>query len=1325
MVNMYIKGHSSLKCKTNIKIWLKLKYFCYQKFVRYHHWKILLIGIGFLGLCLLGFKSVQFETDVMNLWIYNSSRLHNETSFISRVSGSKIESGSIETILQVSTHNNLLSTEFLLEHLQLLQNVVNVTLQYDRRSFTFSDFCQRVQLPKLHYLHDRSLRVSVENLMPCRIISPLNCFWEGSKLLDHYSKNKFSNYDESRSIKIDWKSFNISQEFFYSFKETSNYNFFYELFKEAGIRSGFISKPCLDVTDASCPNRLKQKPSYESIVNEGCAQIGEHMDKYSKSIFIGKDNRGLQTFLLLQSTSHVLETMKINNLEWPESKIQDVMNLWLQKLQQTVIHFNSHRPYLESIPYRNAKFQSQRIRKSSFYVFTNNSLNSALNQANKDETLLAKYLTSGGVVMLFVVLIFVSSDNLVRSHCWLAVTSTSLLIAAILSGLGLMAAIGFTFNTLTTQVVPFVMVGLGLEEVIILTKKYSKNIDICRQKINHPHPVAQTLYDCATILMVSFSIKLIVLSALTMIPVPLMRNFCIQILFIMLLQTGVNAFLYPCLLHLDSVRRESNRIDLLCCLLKRQTPNDSTESYSAVPRQYDCVRKDSNLLKSKIIFSTEFTTAPDTFIPNNVHQYCEINPVDLSPRSEPSTSRSFPLNSSVDNNLEPKPLKNKRHRCCWKFHYRLSKTFLHIIVLVPVQITVILVTLLIIVMGLYSAVNIDCGLLFESIFPRDSNEFHYIKYETELFRFQNFEIVTKEFEYTNNQDILLQLHQEIDNLHHVALLENGKFWLSSFIGWLERIQSDFDRDVKNKLILANGTWSRNASKNGLLVMTLMVQDGESINYKKLSTSRLVRNGKVDERKFYLFLNVWRSMSVEYETQPCLLYPKIEPFTVDNFIPSKYRKEPSVIRMSGLNLFSNHPLQFVACKYFHKGQSSQEELDFVKTVRSITSRYTNNLSLPTIPIGNIFTLSEQYLKLRYQLVIVSIILAIGMFVISLLAINHFLASILATLLLSSSILSPMLFMNLYQIPLNATSGVMALWSGGLGFRFSLFLIVSYVEQTEPSSTEAQPDMELGVSPSSGDTGNERTREPVAKDCIGSIFSVTFMVNKQKLIRVERAFNDVPCGKAVFSTFLGMAFIIMTDISFLWRNFMLIPFVGLVHSLLNYYYLAPIFCFYLIPKSDHKTRSPFVRNSDSYRCKSRPSHKSSTKSFRSQVSRNGSKFDLTNDNSAHGKLSIIPEESSSVQSSLKSKDCRDNDHINNSSSSSDSSSSSSSSSSDSSQSQENDSRFVRQNVESSLIIHYSIDGQGKSPKKDANFPPELAVKTSFKYRQPTGQDQQDGH
>nr|BAI49944.1 patched [Dugesia japonica] len=1304
MVSMYIKGHNSLKCKTNFKNWFKLKYFRYQEFVKYHHWKILLVGIGFLGLCLLGYKSMKFDKDIMNLWIYNSSRLHNETSFIPTTT-ENIDSGSVETILQVSSDNNLLSTEYLLEHLQLMQSIIKLTIQYDGRAFTFSDFCQRVQLPKMHDLHDKSIRVSVENIMPCKIISPLNCFWEGSKLLDYDTKMKISNYDEQKSIKIDWKFFNISQEFFYSFQDRSDYKFFIELFQEAGIKSGFVSKPCIDVTDGSCPNRHNSQSDYESIIKQGCSQIGENMDKYSKSLFIGKNNRGLQTLLLLQSSSHVLETMKINNLDWPESKISHVMKMWLNKLRQTVINYNSNRPLLGSIPYRNNKFQSQRLRKSSFYVFTNNALNAALSHASNDETLLVKYLISSGLVMLFIVLLFMSSENLVRSHCWLAITSTLLLVIAIISGLGLMAAVGFTFTAITTQVVPFLVVGIGLDEVIILTKKYSNTIDSFRLKKNYPNPVAQTLYDCATILMVSFSVKLLVLCATAIIPIPLMRSFCIQVIFITALQTGVNVFLYPCLLYLDFARRQSNRIDILCCLLKRQSSHEDLESQSesqTTPRQYDFVRKETDFSNSRIVFSTEFTTSPNTLIPNNVHQYCEINPIDKQ-RSEPSTSKSFHRSHSVDSNNEMKLMRNPKHQCCWKFRYRLSKTFLHIIMLVPVQITVILITIMVIVMGLYSAINIDCGLILDSIFSRDSNEYNYVRFETETFRLQNFEIITKELDYIHQQESVLQLHHEINELAQVELLENGKFWLSSFIFWLKKIQNDFDNDIKNKRILSNGTWMKNASKNGLLAMTLLVQDGESINYGKLTTSRLIKDEKVDENKFYLLLNVWRSVSVDFDSQPCLLFPQIAPFSIDSFLPNEYPKEPSVIRMSGLNLFTNNPLKFVSCKYFLKGRTPQEELEFVKTIRSITSRFTNNQSVPTIPIGNIFSFSEQYLKLRYQLLIVSIILAVGMFVISLLAINHFLPSVLATLLLSSSLLSPMLFMNFYQLPLNATSGVMALWSGGLGFRFSLFLIVSFVEQSDIPATGKTPSIsEIVQSQSSTNSSSE----DVIRNRTGWMAHMK-CVNKQKQIQIERAFNEVQCDKAVFSTFLGMAFILMTDIGFLWHNFMMLPLVGLIHSLLNYYYLAPIFCFYLIPKTPQKSRNYFDKKpKSSYRCKSQNANIYSSKPYRSHSSRDISKFDENNDSFTHGKLSIIPEESSSILSSVKSTNSHEN-HINDSSS-------------DSSQSQENNTtHFMKQNIESSLVIQYSVDGQGKS-KKETSFSPELAVKTSFKYRQPMGQD-----
>ena len=92
---------------------------------------------------------------------------------------------------------------------------------------------------------------------------------------------------------------------------------------------------------------------------------------------------------------------------------------------------------------------------------------------------------------------------------------------------------------------------------------------------------------------------------------------------------------------------------------------------------------------------------------------------------------------------------------------------------------------------------------------------------------------------------------------------------------------------------------------------------------------MVRAQRVDEKKFYLFLNVWRSVSVEFDTLPCILFPKMMPFNMDNYLPNEHRTEPPVIRMTGSNFYPENPLEFVFCKYFYKGKSQKDDLAFVK------------------------------------------------------------------------------------------------------------------------------------------------------------------------------------------------------------------------------------------------------------------------------------------------------------------------------------------------------------------------------------------------------------
>lgn len=75
---------------------------------------------------------------------------------------------------------DLLHAHGLLEHLALVQKAMQVTVNMFDITWKLKDFCQSPSIPNFdaHYIEQM-----FENIMPCTIITPLDCFWEGSKLL--------------------------------------------------------------------------------------------------------------------------------------------------------------------------------------------------------------------------------------------------------------------------------------------------------------------------------------------------------------------------------------------------------------------------------------------------------------------------------------------------------------------------------------------------------------------------------------------------------------------------------------------------------------------------------------------------------------------------------------------------------------------------------------------------------------------------------------------------------------------------------------------------------------------------------------------------------------------------------------------------------------------------------------------------------------------------------------------------------------------------------------------------------------------------------------
>ncbi len=90
--------------------------------------------------------------------------------------------GSMESILQSSDDADLLaSPQALQDHMDLLVKIRQLEVKVGLSKWSLEDLCQRAELPRTAGMH--GMEVPLSQLIPCLVITPADCFWEGSKVL--------------------------------------------------------------------------------------------------------------------------------------------------------------------------------------------------------------------------------------------------------------------------------------------------------------------------------------------------------------------------------------------------------------------------------------------------------------------------------------------------------------------------------------------------------------------------------------------------------------------------------------------------------------------------------------------------------------------------------------------------------------------------------------------------------------------------------------------------------------------------------------------------------------------------------------------------------------------------------------------------------------------------------------------------------------------------------------------------------------------------------------------------------------------------------------
>jgi patched 1 len=502
-----------------------------------------------------------------------------------------------------------------------------------------------------------------------------------------------------------------------------------------------------------------------------------------------KKAKALQTVVQLMGEREMFEFWsdhyKVHHIGWSPEKASEILNAW-QKKFSIEVH----------------KIMHSKSAPTSYEVY-------AFSSAALDE-ILGKYSNPNPLCLgigIFAILVYTAValyrfDDPVNGQSGVGVFGVILLTITTIAGLGFCALLGIPFNAATTQVVPFLALGLGVDHIFILLNAYASS-GIHEQTGHVLKKASLSILFSGTSTSGSFF-------AAAMIPVPALRVFCLQIAILLTFNLISIILIYPAMISFDLRRRKSGRADVLCCCL----PDFSRQPYHQ-PHTTNYQQK------------------------NIKHQNCQ-------------QEQNNELLECTD-------------KYCFSLSITRFSGKYYAPFLAKSSVKAISVILLTFVVGIsaFSALKLTDGLELTDLVPQNTDEHKFLSVQGKLFGFYNMFAVTQgDFEYPNNQKLLYEYHEAFVRVSNIIKNDNGglpEFWLSLFRDWLQNLQKSFDRDFREGRITQE-RWYKNASDEAILAYKLLVQTGHvdnPIDKTLVSQVRLVdAESIINPKAFYNYLSAW-------------------------------------------------------------------------------------------------------------------------------------------------------------------------------------------------------------------------------------------------------------------------------------------------------------------------------------------------------------------------------------------------------------------------------------------------------------------------------------
>ncbi|MGH0145805.1 UNVERIFIED_CONTAM: hypothetical protein FKN15_006278 [Acipenser sinensis] len=480
--------------------------------IQRHCGKVLFIGLLVFGALAVGLRVAAIETDIEQLWVEAGSRVSRELRYTKEKQGEETVFTS-QMLIQTSKRGgtNILTQEALLQHLEAAQAASKVQVSLYGKSWDLNKICYKSGVP---VIENGMIERMIDKLFPCMIVTPLDCFWEGAKLQGG------SAYLPGKPD-IQWMNLDPVQ-LMEELGQFTSLEGFREMLEKAQVGHAYMNRPCLDPTDPDCPDSapnkvLRECPDIVQQLRGGCHGFSKNFMHWQEELILGgraKDSQNtllsaeaLQTMYLLMSPKQLYEHFKddydIHDINWNEEKATAILESWQRKFVEV-----AHQSILQN--------SSQ-----SIHAFSTTTLNDIM-KSFSDVSVIR--VAGGYLLMLAYACVTMLRWDCAKSQGAVGLAGVLLVALSVASGLGLCSLLGISFNAATTQVLPFLALGIGVDDMFLLAHAFTET----GYNIPFKERTGECLRRTGTSVALTSINNMIAFFMAALVPIPALRAFSLQ-----------------------------------------------------------------------------------------------------------------------------------------------------------------------------------------------------------------------------------------------------------------------------------------------------------------------------------------------------------------------------------------------------------------------------------------------------------------------------------------------------------------------------------------------------------------------------------------------------------------------------------------------------------------------------------------------------------------------------------------------------------------------------------------------------------------------------